>query len=71
MDTKRIGQRIMVLRESKGLSRVELAEKAGLHYNAIHRIETGGLGEQAQLAPVVKIAHVLGVSLDDLTRGCV
>jgi transcriptional regulator with XRE-family HTH domain len=35
------GDRLRALREAQGFSRVELAERAGLHYQAIVKLEDG------------------------------
>lgn len=65
---KKIGERIRQLRESKSISIVEMAERSGLDVKQVENIEeTGGL---PSLAPLIKIARVLGIRLgtflDDL-----
>ena len=61
----RLGKRIQTLREKRGLSVQELAERAGTTYQSIWRIERG-----AQLDPSVAlmkgIARALGVGVDHL-----
>lgn len=58
---KRIGERIKQLRESKSISIAEMAERSGLDEQQIENIEqTGGL---PSLAPLIKIARVLGIRL--------
>lgn len=63
----RLGQRLQALRERRGLSIAELAERAGTSYQNIWRIERG-----AQLDPSIAlmraIARALGVGLDYLSN---
>jgi XRE family transcriptional regulator of biofilm formation len=61
----RLGRRIQALREKRGLSVQELANRAGTTYQSIWRIE-----REAQLDPSVAlmkgIARALGVGVDYL-----
>lgn len=58
---KKIGERIKEMREAKSLTIAEIAERSGLDAVQIETIEqTGGL---PSLAPLIKIARVLGVRL--------
>jgi len=60
-----IGKQIKELRKNKGWSQQKLAEKAGLSFNTITRIEQG-IGDSPTLKTLIKLADVLGVSLDEL-----
>ena len=71
MDTSKIvGEKIKSLREAKGIGIEELAERSGLALEQIQRIETNI--DLPSLAPLIKIARVLGVRLgtflDDQTE---
>lgn len=62
MDTSKIvGEKIKALRESQGLDREELAKRSGLGVEQIERIENNI--DLPSLAPLIKIARVLGVRL--------
>lgn len=62
MDTSKIvGEKIKSLRESKNISREELAERSGLAIEQVERIENNI--DLPSLAPLIKIARVLGVRL--------
>ena len=62
MDTSKIvGEKIKSLRENKGISIEELAERSGLAIEQIERIENNI--DLPSLAPLIKIARVLGVRL--------
>lgn len=60
-NNKIIGEKIKSLRESKQLSIEEVAERSGLNKEQIERIE--GNVDFPSLAPLIKIARVLGVRL--------
>ncbi|NDV57680.1 helix-turn-helix domain-containing protein [Bacteroides sp. 519] len=62
MDTSKIvGEKIKALRESKSISIEELAERSDLAVEQIQRIENNI--DLPSLAPLIKIARVLGVRL--------
>lgn len=62
MDTSKIvGEKIQSLRESRHLSREELAQRSGLAIEQVERIENNV--DLPSLAPLIKIARVLGVRL--------
>ena len=67
---KVIGRKVKSIRESKNLTVGEVAERAGISNEQIERIE--GDIELPSLAPLIKIARVLGVRLgtflDDQTE---
>lgn len=58
---KIIGEKIKGIREMKSLSLEEVAERTGLSINQVTRIESNE--ELPSLAPLIKIARVLGVRL--------
>lgn len=62
-----LGKRIKTLRNSRGLTQLELAEALNMKQSGLSMIETGrnGLG----IDHAVKIADILGVTLDELVRG--
>ncbi|EJW96552.1 XRE family transcriptional regulator [gut metagenome] len=62
MDTSKIvGEKIKSLRENQGISVEQLAERSGLAMEQIDRIENNI--DLPSLAPLIKIARVLGVRL--------
>ncbi|MCD8293212.1 MAG: XRE family transcriptional regulator [Prevotellaceae bacterium] len=65
MDTNKfVGEKIKELRESRSLSREELAAQSGIPVSQLERIETNA--DLPSLAPLIKIARVLGVRLGTL-----
>ena len=63
MDTSKIvGEKIKSLREDKSITIEELAQRSGLAMEQIERIENNI--DIPSLAPLIKIARVLGVRLD-------
>jgi transcriptional regulator with XRE-family HTH domain len=62
MNTNKIvGSRIKALREARSIGLGEMAERSGLEPEQIHRIESDE--DFPSLAPLIKIARVLGVRL--------
>ena len=62
MDTSKIvGEKIKALREDKSISIEELAQRSGLALEQVERIENNI--DIPSLAPLIKIARVLGVRL--------
>lgn len=59
-----MGLRLRQIREKKGLSLRALAEKAGVDWSAINRIELGKT--TPKFATLEKLAQGLGVSVRDL-----
>jgi DNA-binding XRE family transcriptional regulator len=55
---------IRLWREHRGLTRVQLAEKAGMHRVNLVKIEGGARG--ASVPTLMKLAAALGVTVDDL-----
>jgi transcriptional regulator with XRE-family HTH domain len=60
-NSKIVGEKIKALREAKSISIDELAERSGLAVEQIERIENNI--DLPSLAPLIKIARVLGVRL--------
>lgn len=60
----RIGGNVRRIRMEKGLTQERLAEKTELSLTAIQKVETGHSG--SRLETLIRIAAVLGVSLDVL-----
>lgn len=60
-----LGKKIKEFRKKKGWSQQKLAEKSGLSFNTITRIEQG-IGDSPTLKTLVKLADVLEVGLDEL-----
>lgn len=60
-----LSKRLKELRRGVGWSQQKLAEKAGLSYNAITKIEQGA-AKRPTIQTMVKIADAFGVSLDEL-----
>lgn len=65
MGTKEeIGKKIKTIREKKGLTQAEVAEKAGIHFNYFARVERGEV--DARIPIIEKIAKALGVKSSDI-----
>lgn len=60
----RLGMRISYLRDKAGLSQSKLAMAVGVHRPTINQIENGRANPQ--LETLVRIAHGLGVKVEDL-----
>ncbi len=60
-----LGKRIKEFRKKKGFSQQKLAEKSGLSFNTITRMEQG-IGDSPTLKTLIKLADVLEVGLDEL-----
>lgn len=60
-----LAKRIKELRKKAGWSQQKLAEKAGLSYNAIAKIEQGA-AKQPTIQTMIKIADAFRVGLDEL-----
>ena len=61
-----LASRVKRLRETSGMSRVELAERSGLSLRFLARIESGD--GNVSLVRLVHLAHALGVGPDALLR---
>ena len=58
-------KKVLALRKKAGWSQQKLAEKAGLSYNMITKIEQG-VAKQPTIQTVIKIADAFNISLDKL-----
>jgi transcriptional regulator with XRE-family HTH domain len=59
------GKRLSRIRELRKWSLTELAEKSGVRYETIYRVEKG-THEEPRVSIAAKLARALGVSLDVL-----
>ena len=62
----RIGERVQRARRRRGFTQKALADKAGVSFAVISRLETGRQSVSAERLAV--IARLLGLSLDDVCR---
>jgi transcriptional regulator with XRE-family HTH domain len=60
-----IDKRLKELRKKAGWSQQKLAEKAGLSYNVITKIEQGS-AKNPNIQTIVKLADAFKMTLDDL-----
>lgn len=60
-------KKVLALRKKAGWSQQKLAEKAGLSYNMITKIEQN-IAKQPTIQTVMKIAAAFSVSLDELVN---
>jgi len=60
-----LGKRVKEYRRRKGLTQQKLAEKTGLSFNTITKIEQG-IGDSPTLKTLVKLVDALEVSIDEL-----
>lgn len=63
-EEERVANRVEDLRARNNLSRQELAEQVGVHYQTIGYIERGEYSPSLVLA--LRIASVLGVSVEEI-----
>jgi len=59
------GKKLKQLRKESGWSQQKLAEKAGLSYNVITKIEQGA-AKNPNIQTMIKLANAFQISLDDL-----
>lgn len=64
IDLHALGRRIRTARKGQGLAQAQLAERAGTSVESVSRIERGALSPSFRV--VARIAHELGLSLDEL-----
>lgn len=62
------GRRLRAFRERKGLSQQKLAELANVQRVSISSVESGRQGSLS-LPAALKVAAVLGITVDELARG--
>jgi transcriptional regulator with XRE-family HTH domain len=60
-----LAKRVKELRKQRGWTQQKLAEKAGLAFNTITKIEQS-LAEHPNLKTLLKLADAFGISLDEL-----
>jgi y4mF family transcriptional regulator len=60
-----LSNRLKELRKKSGWSQQKLAEKAGVSYNTITKIEQGA-ATMPTIQTIIKIADAFGISLDEL-----
>lgn len=60
-----LAKRVKEYRRQKGLTHQKLAEKTGLSFNTITKIEQG-IGKSPTLDTLNKLADALNVSIDEL-----
>jgi putative transcriptional regulator len=63
-EEERVANRIEELRTQAGLSRQELADQVGVHYQTIGYIERGEYSPSLVLA--LRIASILGASVEEI-----
>ncbi len=61
---KKLGQKLKKARKNSGITQEQLAEKVGMHYTSISRIETGDANPPVQT--INKIAKALKIPLSEL-----
>lgn len=61
-----LAKKVKECRKQKGWTQQKLAEKTGLSFNTITKIEQG-IGDSPTLKTLIKLADALGVGLDYLT----
>lgn len=64
MDRIELGKKIRKARNEAGLSMIELAAKAGISINTLHRVETGK--SKANKTTIRSIMNELGVTVEDI-----
>jgi len=60
-----LSKKIKELRKKTGWSQQKLAEKTGLSYSVVTKLEQG-TAKQPTIQTIVKIANAFGISLDEL-----
>lgn len=60
-----LAKRLKELRKKSGWSQQKLAEKSGLSYNTITKIEQGA-ATLLTIQTIIKIADAFGISIDEL-----
>ncbi len=60
-----LGQRLTYWRQRRGMSQQELADRSGVPYMTIYRLEDGIYADTRSLT-AAKLAWALGISLDTL-----
>lgn len=63
-DTRKVGQRIAMLRKTKDMTQMELADKMMVSYQAVSNWERGN--SMPDISKLPELAEILGVSLEEL-----
>ncbi|MFJ8224979.1 helix-turn-helix transcriptional regulator [Streptomyces griseus] len=63
---QQIGRRLRELREDRGLTQIQLAERAGMDHKTVHRIEYAI--SDPSLSMLLGLADAIGVPLAELVR---
>ncbi|MBN2863877.1 MAG: helix-turn-helix transcriptional regulator [Bacteroidales bacterium] len=61
---KNIGNTLAKLRKVRGLTQIELAEKAGISQQQLSHYENGNIHITAEM--VIRLAEILGITADEL-----
>lgn len=59
---------LRVLRENKGLSQTNMAEKLGLSRQGYSNIESGKRQADLNLSITSKLANIFGISIDEIVQ---
>ena len=68
MAQRNLGEIVQQLRESRGLTQAQLAERAQLSVSFVSILEGGRSGNNPSLAIIQRLARALGVSVTKLTE---
>lgn len=60
-----LSNKVRELRKKAGWSQQKLAERAGLSFNVITKIEQG-LSKSPSIHTIIKLSNALGITLDEL-----
>ena len=63
------GKRIRMIREERGISRNEFAEKLGISVSHLQKLEIGMKGHSPSMDLIVEISEIYGISTDYLLKG--
>jgi transcriptional regulator with XRE-family HTH domain len=69
MATRKLGEVVQQLREARGLSQAQLAERAQVSVSFVSILEGGQAGHNPPPAIVQRLARALGVTPSKLTEG--
>ena len=64
---KKLGKRLRALREERGWSQEEFADRAGLHRTYVSAVERGV--RNPTLSVLERLAKALGVSIEEMVKG--
>ncbi len=69
MATRKLGEVVQQLREARGLTQAQLAERAQVSVSIVSILEGGQSGQNPSPAIVQRLARALGVTPSKLTEG--